>query len=86
MGDFGSTFEAVVIVLNRKLEDDLKKLGRQMQERFVLGIDLSTKKSHNLFLNQSIGQRQWRNSLQHICSIAWASVKLAFKDPGCLYI
>jgi hypothetical protein len=40
VGDFGSTFEAIVIVLNRKFEDGLKKLGTQMQERLVLGIDL----------------------------------------------
>ena len=30
VGDFGSTLEAVVIVFNRKLEDDLEELRRQM--------------------------------------------------------
>jgi hypothetical protein len=46
--DFRSTFEAVVIVLNRKLEDDLKKLRRQMQKIFVLGIDLLAQELHKL--------------------------------------
>ena len=62
MGDFGSTFEAVVIVLNRKLEDDLKKLGRQMQERFVLGIDLLAQELHKLSFSWLIVQHQWEHS------------------------
>ena len=62
VGDFGSTLEAVVIVLNRKLEDDLKKLGRQMQERFVLGIDLLAQELHRLSFSWSIAQHQREHS------------------------
>jgi len=62
VGDFGSTFEAVVIVLNRKLEDDLKKLGRQMQERFVLGIDLLAQELHKMSFSWLIAQHQWGHS------------------------
>jgi hypothetical protein len=54
VGDLGSTLEAVVIVVNRELKDDLKKLGRQMQETCVLGIDLLAEELHKLFFNWAI--------------------------------
>jgi hypothetical protein len=66
VGDFGRTLEAAVIVLNRKFEDDLKELRRQMQERFVLVIDLLAQDLHKLLFKWPIGQCQWGHS-QHVC-------------------
>jgi hypothetical protein len=66
VGDLGSTLEAVVILLNRELEDDLKKLGGQMQQTCILGIDLLAEELHELFFNWAIGQRQ-PGHWQHAC-------------------
>jgi hypothetical protein len=66
VGDFGGTLEAAMTVLNCELEDDLKKLRREMQERFVLVIDLLAQELHNLLFQRPIGQCHLGHS-QHVC-------------------